>query len=212
MLRMNRMYRWQRHFYDATRRYYLLGRDRMIVNIHAAADARVLEIGCGTGRNLVQTARLYPRAEIFGIDVSMEMLASARATISRAGLGSRIRIAQGDATTADPRVLFAVSSFDHVMISYTLSMIPDWPLVLAAAIDQLAPGGRLHLVDFGNCEHLPAAAGRLLLRWLSLFEVAPRDALERELTALADAAGADLQFERPFRGYAQHGVLTLAPG
>ena len=212
MLRMNRMYRWQRHIYDATRRYYLLGRDRMIANIRAGADTRVLEIGCGTGRNLVQTARLYPRAQLFGIDVSTEMLASASATISRAGLGNRIRIAQGDATTANPRVLFAVPSFDHVMISYTVSMIPDWRGVLAAAIDQLGPGGRLHLVDFGNCEHLPAVAGRLLLRWLSLFEVTPRDELERELFALAKAAGADLQFERPFRGYAQYGVLTLAAG
>ena len=28
--RMNRMYRRQRHIYDGTRRYYLLGRDRLI--------------------------------------------------------------------------------------------------------------------------------------------------------------------------------------
>src|ERR1700674_4976173 len=28
--RMNRMYRRQRHIYDGTRRYYLLGRDQMI--------------------------------------------------------------------------------------------------------------------------------------------------------------------------------------
>ena len=31
--RMNRMYRWQRYIYDATRRYYLLGRDRLIAGL-----------------------------------------------------------------------------------------------------------------------------------------------------------------------------------
>ena len=51
--RMNRMYRRQRHIYDGTRRYYLLGRDRLIADLAPAAGANVLEIGCGTGSNLV---------------------------------------------------------------------------------------------------------------------------------------------------------------
>ena len=75
--RMNRMYRRQRHIYDATRRYYLLGRDRLIAGLHPAAGASVLEIGCGTGSNLVHAARLYPDARFFGIDISTEMLTSA---------------------------------------------------------------------------------------------------------------------------------------
>ena len=33
--RMNRMYRRQRHIYDGTRRYYLLGRDRLIAGLQA---------------------------------------------------------------------------------------------------------------------------------------------------------------------------------
>ena len=74
---MNRMYRRQRHIYDGTRRYYLLGRDRLIAGLQPAAGANVLEIGCGTGRNLVLAAGLYPDARFFGIDVSTEMLTSA---------------------------------------------------------------------------------------------------------------------------------------
>ncbi len=72
--RMNRMYRRQRHIYDGTRRYYLLGRDQLISGLKPALGASVLEIGCGTGRNLVSAARLYPDARFFGIDVSTEML------------------------------------------------------------------------------------------------------------------------------------------
>jgi S-adenosylmethionine-diacylgycerolhomoserine-N-methlytransferase len=44
-LRMNRMYRRQRYIYDGTRRYYLLGRDRLIAGLQPAAGATVLEIG-----------------------------------------------------------------------------------------------------------------------------------------------------------------------
>src|SRR5450631_4686564 len=81
--RMNRMYRRQRHIYDGTRRYYLLGRDLLIAGLQPAAGASVLEIGCGTGRNLVHAAGLYPGARFFGIDVSTEMLTSAISAISR---------------------------------------------------------------------------------------------------------------------------------
>ena len=38
------------------------------------------------------------------------------------------------------------------MISYSLSMIPDWRGVLQAGLSRLAPGGRLHVVDFGGQE------------------------------------------------------------
>jgi S-adenosylmethionine-diacylgycerolhomoserine-N-methlytransferase len=210
--RMNRMYRRQRHIYDGTRRYYLLGRDQMISGLRLDAGASVLEIGCGTGRNLVLAARLYPAARFFGIDVSTEMLTSAITAISRAGLTSQVRVAHGDATAFDPKRLFGIPEFDHVMISYSLSMIPDWRRVLGAAAAHLKPGGRLHVVDFGGQERLPGIARTLLRQWLAMFDVTPRDDLEHELSAMADRAGAKLRFERPFRGYAQYGVLTFPMG
>ena len=209
--RMNRMYRRQRHIYDGTRRYYLLGRDQMIAGLRLDAGASVLEIGCGTGRNLVLAARLYPSARFFGIDVSTEMLTSAISAISRRGLADRVRVAHADGTAFDPQNLFGMPSFDRVFISYCLSMIPDWRHVLKAAADNLKPGGRLHIVDFGNQERLPAIARVLLKQWLAVFDVTPRDDLAPVLSAMADAAGADLSFERPFRGYAQYAVLTLPP-
>jgi S-adenosylmethionine-diacylgycerolhomoserine-N-methlytransferase len=207
--RMNRMYRWQRHIYDGTRRYYLLGRDQLINNLRPAAGASVLEIGCGTGRNLVLAARLHPDARFFGIDVSTEMLTSARSAILRHGLTNRIRVAHGDGTAFDPPALFGIQAFDHIFISYSLSMIPDWRGVLSAAAGRLKPGGRLHIVDFGNQERLPDMARALLRRWLAMFDVTPRDDLEPLLSAMADSVSADLAFERPFRGYAQYAVLTL---
>jgi S-adenosylmethionine-diacylgycerolhomoserine-N-methlytransferase len=209
--RMNRMYRRQRHFYDGTRRYYLLGRDQLISGLQPDAGANVLEIGCETGRNLVLAAQLYPGARFFGVDVSTEMLTTAITAISRAGLNSQVRVAHGDGTAFDPWVLFGIRRFDHVMISYSLSMIPDWMRVLEAAATRLGPGGRLHVVDFGSQERLPEMARALLRRWLAMFDVTPRDDLESVLSAMADTSGASLKFERPFRGYAQYAVLTFPP-
>ena len=207
--RMNQMYRRQRHIYDGTRRYYLLGRDRLISDLQPLAGANVLEIGCGTGRNLVLAAGLNPETRFYGIDVSTEMLTSAISAISRRGMTKRIRVAHGDGTAFNPQALFGVAAFDHVMISYSLSMIPDWHRVLQAAISRLAPGGRLHVVDFGNQERLPGIARALLLRWLTMFDVTPRDDLEDVLSKMAEGARANLRFQRPFRGYAQYAVLTL---
>src|SRR5580704_15216843 len=78
---MDRMYRRQRHIYDVTRKFYLLGRDRLIDTLTPPAGARVLEIGCGTGRNLIRAALKYPAMRAYGIDISEEMLSTARTRI-----------------------------------------------------------------------------------------------------------------------------------
>jgi S-adenosylmethionine-diacylgycerolhomoserine-N-methlytransferase len=204
---MNRIYRHQRHVYDFTRKYFLLGRDRMIAEIGARDGARVLEIGCGTGRNLIMAARKYPGASCFGIDVSTEMLNSAMRAISHAGLAARVHVAHADATRFEPGPLFGIDQFDRIFISYSLSMIPQWQSVVSMAISRLAPNGELRIIDFGDQERLPAAFRRLLWRWLSAFHVAPRDDLEAILKASTATCGATMTFARPYRGYAQYAVL-----
>ena len=103
---MDRIYRHQRHIYDLTRKYYLLGRDRLIARLSPARGMRVLEIGSGTARNLVRAARAYPDIDLFGIDISHEMLETARRTVVRERLTAHIQLAQADATRFDPALLF----------------------------------------------------------------------------------------------------------
>ena len=67
---MDRMYRHQRHVYDATRKFYLFGRDRLIRELAPAPGDRLLEIGCGTARNLIRVARRHPQVALYGIDAS----------------------------------------------------------------------------------------------------------------------------------------------
>ena len=208
---MDRIYRHQRHVYDLTRKYYLLGRDRLIEELEPPADGRVLEIGCGTARNLIAAAHAWPQARLYGIDISAEMLATARRSIDRAGLGGRIRLARADATAFDPAPLFGVPSFSRIFFSYSLSMIPGWQDALIEAISWLAPEGELHIVDFGSQERLPVWFRACLRQWLARFHVSPRDNLQDELEMLAGRAGSLVRFERPYGGYAQYAAFRRVP-
>lgn len=204
---MDAIYRTQRHFYDLTRKYYLLGRDALIAGLAPPPGGTVLEIGCGTGRNLIAAARRSPQARYFGIDISQAMLETARVQVAKAGLCDRIILAQADATAFDPQMLFHVAVFDRVFQSYTLSMIPDWRGALREGAGKLAAGGRLAVVDFGQQERLPTAFRAGLFAWLAKFDVEPRARLADALDDAAATIGGTARFTPLYRGYAWSGRI-----
>lgn len=202
--RMDRMYRHQRHIYDVSRKFYLLGRDRLIAGLALRPGDAVCEVGCGTGRNLVALARRYLDAEIYGIDASEEMLKTARGTLARSGLESRIQLRRGLAETLDPEASFGVArKFDAVVFSYALSMIPRWERAIDRAIDAIRPGGTLMVVDFSEQRGLPAWFRAGLRRWLELFDVHPNPAITGYLAALAARTGAGFAAQPIYRDYAR---------
>ena len=202
---MDGVYRWQRHIYDLTRKYYLLGRDGLIADLDPPTGASVLEIGCGTGRNLIAAGRAWPRAQLYGVDISDAMLDTARGAVAKAGMGARVTMAQGDACGFDAQVLFGRATFDRVFISYALSMIPDWEAALAQAAACVAPGGRLDIVDFGQQDQLPGLWKRLLSGWLAQFHVTPRRGLGQAIEAVARDLGGVAHVRALYRGYAVRG-------
>lgn len=204
---MDAVYRHQRHIYDATRKYYLLGRDRLITQLKPPPNARVLEVGCGTGRNLILAARRYPNARFYGFDISEAMLETARAKIERAGLSDRVTIAQGDATDFSTQAMFGEEAVERAFCSYTLSMIPDWQAAIACSLKALTPDGEFHAVDFGQLERMPMLAKKALDKWLAVFHVTPRAALRDVLEQEAAAAGRQLDFTQLYRGYSWAAVV-----
>ncbi|MDQ0473670.1 class I SAM-dependent methyltransferase [Labrys wisconsinensis] len=203
---MDGIYRWQRWIYDLTRKYYLLGRDRLIADLDAADGASVLEIGCGTGRNLVAAARRYPDARLHGFDISGQMLDTARRALLRRALKQRVTLGRADATTFDP-AMFGRPAFERLYISYTLSMIPGWRLAAERAAAAIAPGGKLLIVDFGQQEGLPRWFKALLFAWLRRFHVHPSAELPGVLADIAERHGLALDCRSLYRGYAVYAVL-----
>jgi S-adenosylmethionine-diacylgycerolhomoserine-N-methlytransferase len=207
---MDRVYRHQRHVYDATRKYYLLGRDTMIAELNPPPGSSVLEIGCGTGRNLVHAARRYPQASFFGIDISRAMLETAAKAVEREGLRACVRLALADAERFDPRKAFGRADFDRIFISYAVSMIPSWRMAMVEAFGHLAQGGQLHVVDFGDQRDLPAWFRSGLRTWLRWYHVTPRTDLHDVAGGIAAAGGGTCVSRRLYRGFAHQVVITRA--
>lgn len=207
--RMDRMYRYQRHVYDLSRRFYLLGRDDVIRRMGPVPGERICEVGCGTARNLIALARRYPAVEPFGLDASNEMLKTARREVARAGLSDRIQLRLGTAEQLDPGHFGLAGPFDRVLFSYSLSMIDDWRGAIRRALDVLAPGGSLHVVDFGDAAAWPGPARPVLRWWLSCWDVRLGPAIPTHFAGLAALGRGRLDYQPLFGGYAFRLTLHL---
>ena len=141
---IERYYRMHSRIYDATRWSFLFGRRAILCQIGRIAQPKnILEIGCGTGANLANLCRMFPDAQITGLDISQDMLA--RAKENTRGFHGRLRLVRRsyDAPLAD------FIPHDLVLFSYALSMFnPGWERAIECAHADLAQGGHVAVVDF----------------------------------------------------------------
>ena len=165
------MYRHQRYFYDLTRKYYLLGRDRLLSEIDVQAGENVLEVGCGTGRNLIILAKRFPNANFFGLDASAEMLKTAQAKSDAENL-KNLTLETALADAFDYRETFGLAEpFDTIFFSYSISMIPVWRESIQNALVNLKSGRSFYIVDFYDQKDLPRWFQKFLKSWLKKFHV-----------------------------------------
>ncbi|MEM0914857.1 MAG: class I SAM-dependent methyltransferase [Planctomycetota bacterium] len=221
---MDKMYRYTRHVYDASRKYYLLGRDGLLRQIaddvaKAGRRVRIVEVGCGTGRNLIALQRLLDKrgldgqAQLFGVDAASVMIDTARRAIDRRNLGDKIALTQGLAQELSPAMIGVKDRRDEgwadlVYFSYSLSMIPPWKASVAAALRAVGQGGAVRVVDFYDQAGLPRPFAWTLKRWLAAFHVHYRPELVDHLNELRIAGDVHLDFEEVLRRYAYRAKLT----
>jgi O-methyltransferase/aklanonic acid methyltransferase len=98
---------------------------------------RVLDIGCGRGAVLFQAAeRVGPSGEVVGIDIAPGMVTITAADVERRGLtNASVQLMDGQAPDFEP------SSFDHVLGSMSIIMVPSLPSALANYRTLLRDGG-----------------------------------------------------------------------
>lgn len=168
---MDRMYRHQRYFYDLTRKYYLLGRDRLLREMKIADGENVLEIGCGTARNLIVLAKKHGGAHFFGLDASSEMLKTAQHKINSKHLENiTLKQALADEFRFD-ETFGLTQKFDGCFFSYAVSIILPWKESIENALENLKAGKSLYIVDFYDQKNLPVWFQKTLRGWLRQFHV-----------------------------------------
>ncbi len=176
---LNRYYGVSRSFYDASRKYFLFGRDRVIDELLAERWDSLVEVGPGTARNLRLLHAARPEARYGGIEPCDAMRDHARATAPWATLVDAFA-EEADYTSVLGRPP------DRIVFSYSLSMVGDPVASLRRAIDSLPPQGEVVVVDFGPMEGLPSIARSIVRGFLRRFHVNPvdLDTLGREPTSV----------------------------
>lgn len=200
---LDRIYRYQRYIYDASRKYYLLGRDRLLQELRPEPGAAVLEVGCGTARNLIKLARQQPSLQLYGLDASTQMLQTADLKLQQWGLQSRVVLRHAYAERFTAQATFGRDQpFDAIFFSYALSMIPPWQAAMENALANLKPGGWIYIVDFSDQRGLPRSFKWVLERWLALFHVRHDPALLAYLQQLGPEQVQRVQITPLYRHYA----------
>ena len=162
---MSNYYSRQARIYDATRWAFLYDRDTLLADLQLKEGETVVEVGCGTGRNLggiVQ--RVGPRGKVLAVDCAEPMIARCAARVKRNGW-KNVRLVAGE-YGATP---VTGGQADVVIMSYSLSMIPEWTRALECAFRDLRPGGRIGVLDFCLTSRTSAAMG--FARWMAMNHV-----------------------------------------
>jgi demethylmenaquinone methyltransferase/2-methoxy-6-polyprenyl-1,4-benzoquinol methylase len=154
-------------------------RARAVQKLELDRGQTVLEVGCGTGRNLPYLhAAIGPSGQIFGVDLSDQMLRRARVLCQRHGW-TNVTLTRGAALEYCVPV-----AVDAALFSLSYSVMGDRERILRHVWSQLRGGGRLVIVDGKT---IPGVVGR----WLRPFTI-----WQMKATVLGDPdhhAVADLQ-------------------
>ena len=125
-------------------------------------SCRVLEIGCGSGGNLIPMAYRLPGSRFAGIDLASGAVAEGRRVASELGVANLDLIAM-DLCDLGP----AMGEFDYIMAHGLYSWVPDdlRDRLLAVCRERLAPQG----VVFISYNALPGRYVRMMLRDMMLY-------------------------------------------
>lgn len=121
-------------------------RGALLKQLSPLADDVIVDVGCGTGSLLLLIARAAPQATLIGLDPDLGVLRRASAKLERA----RVRAAFEQGFARDGARFEALRP-TKIVSSLVFHQIPlaEKEAGLAAMRRALAPGGELHIADYG---------------------------------------------------------------
>ena len=193
-----RIYRMWAPIYDRMLgALFLPGRKRAVETLNLRAGEHVLLVGVGTGADLP----LLPQGiRVTGIDLSPEMLDRARARLPLSGREVALVEANAQALPFDN------ASFDAVLLSLILSVVPDATACLREAKRVLRPGGRIVVFDKFMPPGATVSAGR---RFVNLVSTRMGTDITRCLQDIAAAAGCTIESNEPSILHGNYRVALL---
>lgn len=143
-----------------------LFRNRFLGGLQVPADARVLDMGCGTGSTAIALKQLVPSAVVVGLDPDQAALRIAKRKADALGTHIDWRLAN---CTSIP---FTSESFDVIVSTLMFHHLatPDKAKAIAESNRLLRPSGRLYVLDWGKPRNLFLRAGFFAVRLLDGLE------------------------------------------
>jgi phosphatidylethanolamine/phosphatidyl-N-methylethanolamine N-methyltransferase len=137
---IKRIYAGYSNVYDYIFKWFFSPRHQHVINsLNIGTNARVLDVGVGTGLSLP----LYPsHCQVVGIDLSGDMLKKAWKKVRKHGLAT-VSLMEMDAS----RLAFEDNTFDYVVAAFVISVVPDPVRVISEMKRVAKPDGRIVIIN-----------------------------------------------------------------
>lgn len=187
------------NIYDLITPFFLPGRNSLLESLHPKVGETICEIGCGTARNLIKLNDINQNANLVGLDASTKMIKTAKSEVKNNSLEKKIILHSGLAENFEFE-----EQIDTFLFIYSLSMISKPNEALICTFNQLPPGGKIHILDFGNFKFWPII-GDALKGILSSLNIKPNMEIPSKTFELNKEC--KIEIENQIGGYSYLAVL-----